>query len=196
MEFSTEMGTNVNFVIFFSTILVGVILVLYVLVYSRKRKKISDLIQKENLLDEKDYTEENLKKKRKREEIHYISKKLLNDTEMEVYYNLIESLPFFNILTKVQYAGFIDVKDNGNRQTILNKLSKLSADFVLCKRDFSVVLVIELINPEEKDQIAEKIMEKKERVLKSANIPLVKWETNNLPSSEQIYDILKEHIKH
>ena len=196
MEFSTEMGTSINFVIFFSTILVGVILVLYVLVYSRRRKKISDLIQKENLLNGKEYNGENLKKKKKREEIHYLSKKLLNDTELEVYYRLIESLPFFNILTKVQYASFIDVEDNGNKQSILNKLSKLSADFVLCKRDFSVVLIIELIDPEKKDQIEEKIIEKKERVLKSANIPLVKWETNNIPPSEQIYDILKEYIKH
>lgn len=186
MEIYNDYPINLNLIIFTLAILGAFILVFYVLMYSKKRKKVSDLIKDEDLLDEIK-KEKKLKVLSRKNEYPYISRKILDDKEMEIYYFLIEELPFFNTLVKVPYSTFLDVKKGFNPQILKSKTNKLIADFVICKRDFSVVLVIEIDK-----NLNEKSLEYKENTLKSANIPLYIWSMENPPSSEELQNILKK----
>ncbi|RUM61481.1 MAG: hypothetical protein DSY66_01965 [Persephonella sp.] len=186
METATfSIAIDYNLIIFVLAVLGSFILILYIFLYSKKRKKVSDLIKNEDLLEEIK-TEKKLKKLAQKKEYPYLPKKLLTETETEVYYKLLEELPFFNILSKVPYSSFLDVKEGFNKQLLKGKISKLVADFVICKRDFSVIVVLELDKNTD-----EKVLEKKEKVLKSANIPLYIWDTQNPPSSEDLQEFIK-----
>ncbi len=185
MEIYNNYSIDLNIIIFILAILGAVILVFYVLMYSKKRKKISDLIKNEDLLEEIN-REKKLKKLSQKNEYPYIPKEILDNKELDIYYRLIEELPFFNILAKVPYSSFLDVKEGFNPQLLKNKTNKLIADFVICRRDFSVVLVIEV----EKNS-SKKVLEQKEKVLQNAKIPLYMWDLDNPPSFEELQEIIK-----
>ncbi len=186
MEIYNNYSIDLNILIFILAILGAVILVFYVLMYSKKRKKISDLVKDEDLLEEIK-KEKKLKKLSQKNEYPYIPKKILDDKELDIYYRLIEELPFFNVLPKVPYSSFLDVKKGFNPQLLKNKTNKLIADFVICKRDFSVISIIEI-----EKNTSEKTLEQKKKILENANIPLYIYDLNNPPSVEDLQGIVKD----
>ena len=185
MEVYNGYSIDINLIILSLAILGAVILVFYIFMYSKKRKKVSDIIKGDDLLEEIE-KEKKLKKLSQKKEYPYIPKKILNEEELDIYYRLVEELPFFNTLAKVPYSSFLDVKKSFNPVILKNKTNKLIADFVICKRDFSVVLIIEL-----KDDGKEKILEQKEKILQSAKIPIYIWDNKNPPTSEELQEIIK-----
>ncbi len=74
----------------------------------------------------------------------FYAKKPLSPPEQILYFRLIEALPEYIILAQVQLSRFLGVKKGHNHLSWSNRINRMSADFVVCNKDSSIVAVIEL----------------------------------------------------
>ncbi len=182
-----------NLIIFPLAVIIGLVLAFYVFVYSKKRKKISDLVKKdENIVDEK--TLEKVKKLKENESYPYTPKKVLNEKEMEVYYTLVEELPYFNVLSKVNYTTFLKVKEGFDEKLMRSKIKTIYADILVVKRDFTPILVIEFTDDTRETKF-QKVIEKKKKVLSHSKVPHLFFDINNLPSEKELISQVKDKLK-
>ncbi|GEM_PF-1648936 len=68
----------------------------------------------------------------------------LSSVEQVLYFRLCKALPQHMVLAQVQLSRMLGVKKGHNPQAWFNRISRMSADFVICTRDARVVAVIEL----------------------------------------------------
>jgi very-short-patch-repair endonuclease len=71
-----------------------------------------------------------------------------------------------------------------NRQAHWNKISQKSVDFVLCRKDGSVLVVIEI---DDQSHLSAKRSETdriKNKILEAAGIPILRWKATPLPSED------------
>ena len=80
--------------------------------------------------------------------------------------------------------------DTPNRQSIQNKFFRLVADFVLCRRDLSVLAVIELDDTSHTAAKRQDADRRKEMVLESAGIRLVRIPAGPIPSVEELQRLI------
>src|SRR4051812_4861762 len=74
----------------------------------------------------------------------YYSKRPLSPPEQVLYFRLVKALPEHIVLAQVQLSRFLGVKKGHSAQAWLNRINRMSADFVVCQKDATVVAVIEL----------------------------------------------------
>jgi len=69
---------------------------------------------------------------------------VLRQPEQVLYRRLVQTLPQNLVLAQVQLSRFLEVRRGVPRQGWFNRISQLSADFLILKPDTSVVAAIEL----------------------------------------------------
>lgn len=116
----------------------------------------------------------------------FYSKKPLSQPEQVLYFRLIEALPNHIILAQVQLSRFLGVKKGHKSQSWLNRINRMSADFVVCNKDSSIVAIIELddathLKPDR--QVADA---KKDKAIESAEIKLIRWQAKAMPDASAI----------
>ncbi len=74
----------------------------------------------------------------------FYAKKPLTQTEQILYFRLVQALPEHIVLAQVQLSQLLGVKKGENFQAWNNRINRMSADFVVCNKDSSIVAVIEL----------------------------------------------------
>lgn len=74
----------------------------------------------------------------------FYARKPLSQPEQILYFRLIQALPEHIVLAQVQLSRLLGVKKGNNYQAWLNRINRMSADFVVCNKDSSIVAVIEL----------------------------------------------------
>lgn len=62
----------------------------------------------------------------------------------------------------------------------------MSLDFVVCRKDSSVIAAIELDDKSHAAEARQKADEKKNKALADANIPIIRWKVEKLPDQETI----------
>jgi very-short-patch-repair endonuclease len=67
-----------------------------------------------------------------------------------------------------------------------NRISRMSADFVLCSKDSTIVAVIELDDASHKKAGRQAADAKKDKALRSAGIRVVRWQTTSIPDEAAI----------
>jgi very-short-patch-repair endonuclease len=67
----------------------------------------------------------------------------------------------------------------------------MSLDYVICTRDFTVLVAIELDDATHNQSNRIKADSKKERALTSAGIRLIRWKVNQIPVGREIREALK-----
>ncbi|MCL6527109.1 MAG: DUF2726 domain-containing protein [Thermaceae bacterium] len=120
----------------------------------------------------------------------FYPKKLLSQPEQVLYFRLVQALPNHLVLAQVQLSRLLGVKKGNNYQAWFNRINRLSADFVVCNKDSSVVAVIELddLSHQRKDrQVADA---KKDKALASAGIPVIRWQAKAIPDVATIQTML------
>ena len=124
----------------------------------------------------------------------YVSKNPLTPTETIFYHRLVEALPEFIVLAQVQLSSFLKVDEaQTNYQNYLKwfqPISQQSVDFLICKKDFSIVAAVEL---DDKSHLGAKAIErdnKKSNNLDAANVTLIRWHAEAMPEA----DIIKQTI--
>jgi hypothetical protein len=111
---------------------------------------------------------------------------VLSRPEQGLYRRLLQALPNKLVFAQVQLSRFLKVKRGVPRQTWFNRISQLSANFLVLNSDTSVVVAIELDaasheRPRRRDADA-----RKTHALQSAGIRLVRWHVRALPDEAAI----------
>lgn len=124
----------------------------------------------------------------------FYAKKPLSQPEQVLYFRLIQALPDHIILAQVQLSRLLGVKKGNNFQSWNNRINRMSADFVVCKKDSSIVAVIELDDATHQREDRQVADAKKDRALASAAIRIVRWQVKSLPDIAMIQTTFKAAI--
>lgn len=117
----------------------------------------------------------------KNDEWPFYAKRAMSAPEQILYFRLKEALPENMILAQVQLSRLLGVKKGNNYQAWLNRINRMSADFVVCKQDSSVVAVVELDDDSHKRTDRVIADTKKDRALASAGIKVMRWKCSSIP---------------
>ena len=123
----------------------------------------------------------------------FYARKPLSEPEQILYFRLIKALPDHIVLAQVQLSRLLGVKKGNNHQAWFNRINRLSADFVVCNKDSSVVAVIELDDSSHEREDRQKTDAKKDKALAAAGVPVIRWQTKALPGDAAIKQLLLPH---
>lgn len=114
-------------------------------------------------------------------------KLLMTEPEQVLFWRLDEALPGLIVLAQVAMNRVIEVK-RGTPQFMrwFGLISAKSLDFVVCRKDGSTLLAIELDDESHRDPKRQKGDEDKGRALAAAGVPLIRWHVKAIPDVEQI----------
>jgi very-short-patch-repair endonuclease len=116
----------------------------------------------------------------------FYAKKLLSQPEQILYFRLVEALPNHLVLAQVQLSRLLGVKKGNNYQVWSNRINRMSADFVICKKDSSIIAVIELDDASHLEQSRVEADAKKDKALGCAEIRIIRWQAKSIPDKSTI----------
>jgi very-short-patch-repair endonuclease len=111
----------------------------------------------------------------------FYARKPLSQPEQVLYFRLVKALPGHIILAQVQLSRLLGVKKGNNYQAWSNRINRMSADFVVCNKDSSIVAVIELDDATHQRDDRQAADSKKDKALASAGVRIVRWHVKCLP---------------
>lgn len=111
---------------------------------------------------------------------------LLSERERALYQRLVQALPDYIVLTQVQLLQVLQFQRGRRTQAILNRFSQLSLDFLVLDRDTRPLAAIELDDVTHERADRRSADARKTHALKSAGLPLVRWNAKNLPDAAAI----------
>ncbi len=117
--------------------------------------------------------------------------RVLRSSERLAFSTLKLALPGYMILAQVPIARFLNVPKRNSYAEWMRRLGSQCVDFVVCDVTSQVIAVVEVRPPVE--QIGEKLrarLDRVERVLTAANIPVHVWNEERLPTIEAARDKL------
>ncbi len=116
----------------------------------------------------------------------FYARKTLSRPEQVLYFRLTKVLPDHIVLAQVHFSRLLGVKKGSNYQAWSNRINRLSADFVVCNKDSSVVAVIELDDASHGREDHKATDAKKDKALSSAGVRIVRWQAKALPDEATI----------
>lgn len=111
----------------------------------------------------------------------FYAKKPLSQPEQILYFRLVQALPDHIILAQVQLSRLLGVKKGNNYQAWSNRINRMSADFVVCNKDSSIVAVIELDDATHEREDRQAADAKKDKALGDAGVQIVRWQAKAIP---------------
>ena len=118
----------------------------------------------------------------------FYAKKVLSEPEQVLYGRLVNALPECVILAQVQLSRVLAVKKGHNAREWNNRIDRMSLDYVVCLKDFSVVAAVELDDSSHETPSRMQADSKKEKALAVAGVALVRWHVKALPDEKAIRD--------
>ncbi|MFA5353652.1 MAG: DUF2726 domain-containing protein [Thermodesulfovibrionales bacterium] len=125
----------------------------------------------------------------------FYAKKVLSQPEQVLYFRLLQALPNHIILSQVQLSRLLGVKKGNSYQAWYNRINRMSADFVVCNKDSSVVAVVELDDSTHQREDRQVADAKKNKALDSAGIPVIRWQAKALPDTGAIQAAILKDFK-
>lgn len=127
----------------------------------------------------------------------YISKSPLTPTETIFYHRLVEALPDFIVLAQVQLSSFLKIDKSktlgANHYFWFNPIAQQSVDYLICKKDFSIIAAVELDDKSHVKDSAIKRDTKKNKNLEAAKVPLIRWHAEAMPEPDTITRVILKH---
>jgi len=125
-------------------------------------------------------------KKEKLPSFPFYAKKPLTPVEQSLYYKLVNALPEYVILSQVALSRFLGVKESANYMEWFNRINRMTVDFLVCKKDFSIVAAIELDDSSHNSERRQETDDKKNQALRSAGIRIIRWNVKDVPDTNKI----------
>lgn len=125
----------------------------------------------------------------------FYAKKPMTNAEQVLYFRLEEALPDHLILAQVQLSRFLGVAKGNNFHAWNNRINRMSADFVVCKKDGSVQVVIELDDHSHHNEERKNADTKKNKALAAANLPMIRWQVTDMPDIATIQKAVLQGAK-
>ena len=102
-------------------------------------------------------------------------KRPLTEAEQTLYWSLVRALPGKVILAQVSLYALLGIKKGHKRMEWLNRINRMSVDFVICDKSFKALAVIELDDASHDKPARVGTDAKKDKVLADAGLRLVRW---------------------
>jgi len=118
----------------------------------------------------------------KSREHDFDAKEPLTKNEQEVYWRLVKYLPDHVVLAQVGLSRCLGTKNRAAFATIAQK----SLDFVICNREMQILVVIEIDDKSHNSRERKIADAAKDKALKSAKIPILRWPALPLPTETEI----------
>jgi very-short-patch-repair endonuclease len=123
-----------------------------------------------------------------------VKRQLLTERERALYQRLVQSLPNHIVLAQVQLLQVLKFQTGRRTQAILNRFNQLSLDFLILNPDTSIVAAVELDDATHTREASRQADARKDHALKSAGVPLIRWNAKNLPDTAAILAALPATI--
>lgn len=120
----------------------------------------------------------------------YYPRRPLSPSQHILYKRLTQALPDHIILAQVQLSRLLGVRQGSDYKAWLNRISRLSADFVVCNRDASILAVIELEDPNRRAKLRKSVLARKDKALSDAGVTLHRWHVRTIPDEDLIKSTL------
>lgn len=117
-------------------------------------------------------------------------KKPISEAEQIFFYRLQKALPDNLILAQVQLSRFIGVKKGFDFHEWNNRINRMSIDFLVCRKDATIMAAIELDDSSHEKPESQKRDEKKNRVMKDAGIRLIRCHVRQMPDEVTIRNLI------
>ena len=108
-------------------------------------------------------------------------RQLLTERERALFQRLVQALPNHIVLAQVQLLQVLNFQRGKRTQAILNRFNQLSLDFLILNPDTSIVVAVELDDATHTREASRRADVRKDHALKSAGVPLIRWNAKNLP---------------
>jgi hypothetical protein len=120
------------------------------------------------------------------EEWPYYAKRVMSAPELDMFRRLQQVLPRHIVLSQVAISRILGVQKGHNFGEWFNRINRMSADFVVCAEDASIVAVIELDDSSHLREDRKSADAKKDKALSAAGIRVIRWAIKSLPSDAEI----------
>jgi very-short-patch-repair endonuclease len=121
----------------------------------------------------------------------YVTTPVLSPPEQVLYFRLRDELADYIILCQVSMHRVIRPKKRD--KSAFNAISQKAIDFVICRKDFSTVCVVEL------DDDSHRAKEEKDRsrdaYMTSAGIQTIRWSVRSMPAASDIAIAMRKFEK-
>lgn len=121
----------------------------------------------------------------------YYTKKPLSTPEQVLYHRLVAALPEHIVLAQVQLSRLLGVKRGSSFNEWNNRINRMSVDFVVCAKDSTALLAIELDDKSHQKPARIEADAKKNRALADAGLQLARWNVASLPDIATIQQSIK-----
>ncbi len=122
----------------------------------------------------------------------YRARTPLSAAERVAYHRLVDALPELVVLAQVPLTGFLRVRKGQNWHEWHDRISQKTVDFLVCEKDFDVVMAIELDDASRERPGHARDVAAKSRALTAAGITLVRWRAAALPDVALIRSIVAD----
>ena len=119
-------------------------------------------------------------------------KKVLSPVEQQLYQRLIRAFPDHVVLAQVAYSQLFGVKKGENFTGIWNRYNRLTADFVLCHKDFRIAAILELDDRSHDNPSRMDADRRKAAICDAAGIALHRLNVNPLPNETELQSLLHQ----
>jgi very-short-patch-repair endonuclease len=116
----------------------------------------------------------------------FYAKKPLSVPEQILYFRLSEALPEHIVLAQVGLSRLLGVKKGNNFHAWNNRINRMSADFVVCAKDSTILAVVELDDSSHNRADRRVADAKKDKALLAAGIRVLRWQAKSLPDGASI----------
>jgi len=117
-------------------------------------------------------------------------KKVLTPVEQQLYQRLIRAFPDHVVLAQVSFSQLVGVKKGENFTGIWNRYNRLTADFVLCHKDFKIAAILELDDRSHDNPSRMDADRRKAAICEAAGIALHRLNVNPLPNETELRSLL------
>jgi hypothetical protein len=117
-------------------------------------------------------------------------KQVLTHVEQQLYHRLVRAFPEHVVLAQVAFSQLVGVKKGQNFTAIWNRYNRLTADFVLCTKDFRIAAVLELDDRSHDNPARQDADRRKAAICDAAGIPLHRLNVNPLPNESELRALL------
>lgn len=112
--------------------------------------------------------------------------------EQEVYWKLIQALPDYIVLAQVQASRILKVKHSRNPMYWINRVNRMSYDYVICHKNSYPLAVIELDDATHEEPDRAEADRRKNKALFDAGLKLIRWHKHEVPEQEDIRKLVAQ----
>ena len=123
--------------------------------------------------------------------IKFFKRRLLTPTEIRFFNLVLAATPGGHVFTQVALSQLVGVPSGPDKLGSFNRISRMSIDFVVCDEQLNTLVAIELDDPShDRPSGVEKDL-KKDTVLATAGIRLIRIRVESIPSVDELRKLIE-----